>query len=107
MGKYGSGYDADLCEECYKKIGPQIDKYYYGGNKYLESNSTMDCGNWRSIKEELPPADGSYIVSTKKGSVCTARFYAGHGKFSSRLNESIIAWQPLPKPYKEIVKINS
>lgn len=35
-GKYGSGYSADLCEECYKSISKQIDCYYYGGNQYLE-----------------------------------------------------------------------
>lgn len=34
-GKYGSGYSADLCEECYNSISKQIDCYYYGGNKYL------------------------------------------------------------------------
>lgn len=34
-GKYGSGYSVDLCESCYNKIHPQIDVYYYGGNKYL------------------------------------------------------------------------
>ena len=37
MGKYGSGYDADLCEECWEKINPMIDKYYHGGNKYLKT----------------------------------------------------------------------
>ena len=36
MGKYGSGYNADLCEECYNSISKQIDCYYYGGNKYLK-----------------------------------------------------------------------
>lgn len=37
MGKYGNGYNADLCEECYESISRQIDCYYYGGNAYLES----------------------------------------------------------------------
>lgn len=35
-GQYGDSYSADLCEECYKKLQPLIDKYYYGGNKYLQ-----------------------------------------------------------------------
>ena len=35
-GRYGSGYSADLCSACFKKINPLIDKYYYGGNKYLK-----------------------------------------------------------------------
>lgn len=37
-GKYGSGYSADLCADCYQKLGSLIDDYYYGGNKYLKSN---------------------------------------------------------------------
>lgn len=45
-GKYGDAYSADLCESCYKKIQPMIDKYYYGGNKYLteqmESTATAN-----------------------------------------------------------------
>ena len=35
-GRYGNGYSADLCEECFNKINPLIDVYYYGGNKYLK-----------------------------------------------------------------------
>lgn len=42
MGKYGDCYDADLCEKCYKKIQPMIDKYYYGGNKYLLDNGVEE-----------------------------------------------------------------
>lgn len=36
MGQYGSGWDADLCEECWNKLVPLIDEDYYGGNKYLD-----------------------------------------------------------------------
>jgi hypothetical protein len=38
-GQYGDGYSADLCENCYKKLQPLIDKYYYGGNKYLKEGA--------------------------------------------------------------------
>lgn len=38
-GRYGSGYSADLCEECYESIAKQIDCYYYGGNKYLKGDT--------------------------------------------------------------------
>lgn len=40
--RYGSGYSADLCEECYKSISKQIDCYYYGGNDYLKCGGTDD-----------------------------------------------------------------
>lgn len=36
-GKYGSGYDGDLCGDCYKKISKQIDFPYYGGGNFAES----------------------------------------------------------------------
>lgn len=38
-GRYGSGYSADLCEECYESIAKQIDCYYYGVNKYLKGDT--------------------------------------------------------------------
>ena len=38
-GQYGDGWNADLCEECFKKICPMIDGYYYGGNEYLKEDS--------------------------------------------------------------------
>lgn len=34
-GRYGDGYSADLCEDCYNRLSALIDDYYYGGNKYL------------------------------------------------------------------------
>lgn len=38
-GKYGDGWCADLCAECFEKIVPLIDEYYYGGNKYLKGGA--------------------------------------------------------------------
>ena len=34
-GQYGSGWNADLCEDCFESLRQKIDKYYYGGNAYL------------------------------------------------------------------------
>ena len=38
-GKYGDGWSADLCCECWEKIVPLIDENYNGGNKYLKGGS--------------------------------------------------------------------
>lgn len=35
-GSYGDGYDADLCEDCYKETFDKIVQYYYGGNEFLK-----------------------------------------------------------------------
>ena len=43
-GKYGNGWTADLCQECWEKISPMIDEYYYGGNKYLTGGGSDENG---------------------------------------------------------------
>lgn len=62
---------------------------------------TNDDDKWIDISTP-PLEDGSYLVCTKKKTVCTARFYTSANKFSSRLNDSIVAWMPLPKPLSTI-----
>ena len=67
----------------------------------IMNDSSIDDNKW--IDASIPPIeDGSYLVCTKKKSVCTARFYTSSNKFSSRLNESIVAWMPLPDPLSTI-----
>ena len=70
---------------------------------FLELLNSSDCkeNEWMDISTP-PLKDGSYLVCTKNKSVCTARFYTSANKFSSRLNDSIVAWMPLPKPLSTI-----
>ena len=35
-GKFGGGWSADLCENCFEALRKRIDKYYLGGNEYLK-----------------------------------------------------------------------
>ncbi len=61
-----------------------------------------DCEtmSWISMDDRLPPADGSYIVHTAKGAVCTAHFHDRQQRFSGR-GLRVTHWMPLPAPPKE------
>ena len=84
-GAYGKNYVTRLVAEV---VYQYID--------LLEDIDTNDDG-WTSINNP-PIKDGSYLICTKKGSVCTARFYTSMNKFSSRIHNSVMYWMPLPKP---------
>ena len=58
-GQYGDSWNADLCEECFKKISPMIDENYHGGNKYLKEDRNTNkwiksrrgvCKEWLEIR---------------------------------------------------------
>lgn len=73
--------------------------------------------DWIPVAERLPEEDGRYLVTFKYGiKVCMVGYGSckrtvlgypiGHGWYSLEeaqyyADDSIIAWMPLPKPYKE------
>ena len=78
-----------------KYVTRLVAEVVYSYVQLLYDNNDED--EWISI-DNPPIEDGSYLICTKKGSVCTARFYTSMNKFSSRINDSVILWMPLPKP---------
>lgn len=72
---------------------------------------------WIPVSERLPKEDGRYLVTFKHGiKVCMVGYGSckrtvlgcpiGHGWYSLEeaqyyADDSIIAWMPLPEPYKE------
>lgn len=54
-------------------------------------------GEWISVDEGLPEALQSVLVTSKSGRVYTS--YIAHGDWE--YGGDVIAWQPLPEPYKE------
>lgn len=72
---------------------------------------------WIPVSERLPEKDGRYLVTFKNGiKVCMVGYGSckrtvlgypiGHGWYSLEeaqyyAEDSIIAWRPLPEPYKE------
>ena len=53
-------------------------------------------GKWIPVSERLPEESKRYVVSTKYNDVMTD-FYTGEGFLQG---DDIIAWMPLPEPYK-------
>lgn len=102
-GKYDGLYVADVLEMLEQLQGD------------LEQDEKEN--GWIPVAERLPEEDGRYLVTFKNGiKVCMVGYGSckrtvlgypiGHGWYSLEeaqyyADDSIIAWMPLPKPYKE------
>ena len=74
--------------------------------KAIHNAPTIDAvpvmhDKWISIKDRLPQADGSYLICTNRGAVCTSHYYTGANYFSAPSGKNAIYWMPLPEPPKE------
>lgn len=56
---------------------------------------------WIPVSERLPEESGSYLTTTRNNAVRVNHFYAGHGHQVFGYRNNVIAWMPLPEPYKE------
>lgn len=52
---------------------------------------------WIPVGERLPEDNGDYLITGRQGAVNKRRFQDGRWYG----NWAVLAWQPLPKPYKE------
>lgn len=85
-----------ICEECQKEHRQLAD--------WLEELKTLrEKSNWIPCSERLPENAMNVIAQFSSGTVTELR-YAGNGIFEGIYEYStkvIIAWMPLPEPYKE------
>ena len=56
-------------------------------------------GEWIPISERLPDAYGEYLITEVDGNVRKDTYNDYFKKFNAE--ERVIAWQPLPEPYKK------
>ena len=70
---------------------------------YEDREESADFGKWIPCSERLPENAMNVIAQFSSGTVTELR-YAGNGIFEGIYKYStkvIIAWMPLPEPYKE------
>lgn len=110
----------------YKKLGNNYFNVGYSSyslenviawkNEYFDMIQQDEDDGWIPVDERLPEEDGTYIVTFKSGiKVCMVGYGSceravlghpiGHGWYSLEeaqyyAEDSIIAWMPLPNPYK-------
>ena len=64
--------------------------------------------HWIPVTERLPKEDGTYLVSGKWGSgkesVGDCEFSMEDGYFQTAWNFDVLAWMPLPEPYKGVTE---
>ena len=67
-------------------------------NKAIEAYKARPQGEWIAVKDKFPDTDGCYLVSLENGQIVVAHssgIIENHD-FEPRM----LAWQPLPEPYK-------
>ncbi len=68
------------------------------------TNLVPSAQRWIPVSERLPKEDGSYLVSGKWGSgkesVGDCEFSVEDGYFQTAWNFNVLAWMPLPEPWK-------
>lgn len=106
-------------EKLLEEIDETIERY--GKNPYIDEKATelcygmtivkdiirkhMDNDGWIPVEERLPDRDGFYLVSINiptnidEMKVCKVWFGEKANAFSE-YGKAVIAWQPLPEPYK-------
>lgn len=68
---------------------------------YMAIEALKNSGGWISVKDRLPETEGSTLICTEKGAVCTARFYPQSGRWNGWAGENARYWMPLPEGPKE------
>lgn len=69
---------------------------------YVACKALEQEPRWIPVTEELPNNSGRYLVNYSSGYVAVAYYYELIPKWGSSTTERIVAWMPLPKPYKGI-----
>lgn len=87
---------------------PTVDKGYDFGyadghrEGYELGKTSRPQGEWIPVSERLPEKTGYYLVTRKGFSIKNHVKRVGYDANTKRWSEgSIIAWQPLPEPYKK------
>ena len=86
-------YPGPFCPDVYCKEMKEV----------FDSIPAVDVPKWIPVTVKLPEKDGEYFITWMDASQCrfvnVVRYSEEYG-FGGIWNECIIAWMPMPKPYK-------
>ena len=74
-----------------------------GLEEIINNQPTIEIPGWIPCKERLPEESGEYYITIDYGSIHSTDlswFYPKDQTWSYK-NANVIAWMPLPEPYKE------
>ncbi len=66
---------------------------------YEEGKNERPEGEWIAVKDKLPDKEGFYLVSLENGRIVVAD--SGGIIENHDFEPKMVAWQPLPEPYKK------
>lgn len=101
--RYGYGKSLEAYQQGKLFVTDIIRKHLSRENTTEIARSSRDNDGWISVEERLPEDDRMVLVTcqTKKGirsvnrAYCDGAFWHGSGSMSG-----VIAWRPLPEPYR-------
>ena len=75
--------------------------YMNGWNDAVEAivNKSMGALQWIPCSEKLPENGHYYLKCSKYGNVASDYYWDGFEN-AKKYGEEVVAWMPLPKPYK-------
>lgn len=97
------------------ELEKEVDEYWTGWDmEYAQSikeaitiiESIDAAREWIPVTERLPETHGLYMVTFDNGNVYVARYDGGWYTIDSygllSMSSYVVAWMPLPEPYKEV-----
>lgn len=95
-------YNITGCSDCevINKIGKALEKSIVVTDRYYEAFNGRPIGEWILVSERLPKEDNDYLITYKsyRESVVAKSWFNTRYGF---ILDNVIAWMPLPQPYKE------
>lgn len=76
-----------------------LEQYNKMAERLTELEYLLAERRWIPVSERLPEKYGDYLVSTSNGWVVTD-YYASYGWDDNSDKDYVVAWMPLPEPYK-------
>lgn len=68
--------------------------------RFIERYKEKYNNGWIPCSEQLPEKEGKYLVTLDKWNIVSFADFKNL-KYNPHFNAPVIAWQPLPEPYKE------